>query len=233
MTGAGPTGVRCRVGRRGARLRASPARSPPHKCLDDVDAAGRRARVRVVSRASAPEPRRPGARPTSRRRVPMKLTVNGVDARGREPAAHAAPAVLREELADHEPEGRLPAGRLRHLHRARRRRAAALLPRPARRRRRRGDRHRRGARRRPTTWARSRRRSTTHYAAQCGFCTSGMMMAAEALLRREPGRRRREDIQQALARPRLPLHRLREDHRRGRGGRARRASPTTGEGAPA
>ena len=62
---------------------------------------------------------------------------------------------------------------------------------------------------------------THHYAAQCGFCTSGMMMAATGLHRPRRQRRPRGDPG-GPRRPRLPVHRLRQDHRRGRGCGARR-----------
>ncbi len=65
---------------------------------------------------------------------------------------------------------------------------------------------------------------THHYAAQCGFCTSGMMLAARGVPEARRHRRPRGDPGGAR-RPRLPLHRLREDHRRGRrGGAGRRRS---------
>ena len=60
-----------------------------------------------------------------------------------------------------------------------------------------------------------------HYAAQCGFCTSGFMMAAQALVERGDGDRARGGDRGAQ-RPRVPLHRLREDRRRGHGRRPRR-----------
>ena len=62
---------------------------------------------------------------------------------------------------------------------------------------------------------------THHYAAQCGFCTSGMMIAAEAYVRARRHRRPGGDPGSARG-PRLPLHGLRQDHRRRRRPRARR-----------
>ena len=56
---------------------------------------------------------------------------------------------------------------------------------------------------------------------QCGYCTPGMIMAAEALLRRNAGADRGRDPRRAVRQP-VPLHRLREDHRVGAGGRRRR-----------
>ena len=64
----------------------------------------------------------------------MNLTVNGVEHEIESAAAHAAPRRAARGARDHEPEGRLPAGRLRRVHRARRRRAAPLVPAPGRRR---------------------------------------------------------------------------------------------------
>ena len=52
-----------------------------------------------------------------------------------------------------------------------------------------------------------------HYAAQCGFCTSGFLMAAQALVERGEELLAARDHRGA-ERPRLPLHRLREDRRR-------------------
>ncbi len=60
-----------------------------------------------------------------------------------------------------------------------------------------------------------------HYAAQCGFCTSGFLMASHALVQ-SGGGTSREEIVDALSRPRLPVHGLREDHRRGHRRGARR-----------
>ena len=58
----------------------------------------------------------------------MHLVVNGVEHEIRSDALTSLLRVLREELLILSPEGRLRAGRLRRLHRARRRRAAPLLP---------------------------------------------------------------------------------------------------------
>ena len=71
---------------------------------------------------------------------------------------------------------------------------------------------------------------------QCGFCTPGMMMTARWLLDHNPDPSEAE-IREAISRPDLPLHRLREH--RPRGPRCGRPShpppPTTGRvvGAPA
>ncbi len=58
------------------------------------------------------------------------------------------------------------------------------------------------------------------YASQCGFCSPGMMMASTALLNEHPRRLARADHGGPRG-PHLPLHRLRQDHRRGRVGRQR------------
>ena len=58
----------------------------------------------------------------------MNLTVNGVAHEVASAPLATLLDVLREELGDHEPEGRLRAGRLRRVHRPRRRRAAAVVP---------------------------------------------------------------------------------------------------------
>ena len=127
----------------------------------------------------------------------MRLTVNGERARAPQPAAHAAAARAARGARHHEPQGRLPAGRLRRVHGARRRRGAALVPPAA----------RRGRRRRRSPPSRGSAQHDDlspvqaafdeHYAAQCGFCTSGMMMAAHASSTHSR-RRRREDILEAL-----------------------------------
>ena len=78
-----------------------------------------------------------------------------------EPAAHRAAARPARGARDHEPEGRLPAGRLRHVHRPRRRRAAPLVPDGGRDGRRRDDHDARGARRGRERSRRCRPRSTT------------------------------------------------------------------------
>ena len=76
-----------------------------------------------------------------------------------------------------------------------------------------------------------------HYAAQCGFCTLGLR---HGRARPRRARRRRAVARgdhRGARRPRLPLHGLREDHRRGRGRGARRrldartvpAAPDRGE----
>ncbi len=58
-----------------------------------------------------------------------------------------------------------------------------------------------------------------HYAAQCGFCTPGFVLATTALLEENPSPDARGDPRGAR-RPHLPLHGLRQDHRR-RGGPGR------------
>ena len=60
-------------------------------------------------------------------------------------------------------------------------------------------------------------------AVQCGFCTPGLVVAAADLLERTPGPVRRRDPRGALRQP-LPLHRLREDLRRGQAWRAQELS---------
>ena len=57
---------------------------------------------------------------------------------------------------------------------------------------------------------------------QCGYCTPGMEMVAKALLDHNPAPTPRRDRGRAGGQ-RLPLHGLRPDHRRDRGGRGRRA----------
>ena len=91
----------------------------------------------------------------------MKLTVNGVEHELVEPASDAAPLRAPRGARDHEPEGRLPAGRLRLLHRPGRRGAAALVPAARRRARRRGDHDPRRPRNCRRSSRRSRRRSTS------------------------------------------------------------------------
>ena len=53
-----------------------------------------------------------------------------------------------------------------------------------------------------------------HYAAQCGFCTSGFVMAARRSSR--DGEVGRDGDHRGPQRPRVPLHRLRQDPRRRR-----------------
>ena len=56
-------------------------------------------------------------------------------------------------------------------------------------------------------------------AVQCGFCIPGMIVTAEALLGGQPGPHARRGQEGAAAQP-VPLHGLREDHRRRRSWRA-------------
>ena len=91
---------------------------------------------RTCSPSTTPSPRPPTAAPSSRTSSAKPSTTWSAHeadrqrrrAGDREPAAHAAPARPAGRARHHEPEGRLPAGRLRHVHRPRRRRAAPLLP---------------------------------------------------------------------------------------------------------
>ena len=119
----------------------------------------------------------------------MKLTVNGVELRDREPAAHAAPARPARRARHHEPEGRCQqggCGTCTVLVDGEPRRscltavaavdgaaittveglgdAEALSPVQA--------------------------AFHDHYAAQCGFCTPGMVIAATALIERKRRPRR-------------------------------------------
>ena len=57
-------------------------------------------------------------------------------------------------------------------------------------------------------------------AVQCGFCTPGLIIAAHALLDRNPEPSELE-IREELSGQRLPLHRLRPDHRGRAAGRGR------------
>ena len=57
-----------------------------------------------------------------------------------------------------------------------------------------------------------------HGAAQCGFCTPGILCSAAALLEETPDPTRERDPGGPLGQP-LSLYGLREDLRRGRGGR--------------
>ena len=62
---------------------------------------------------------------------------------------------------------------------------------------------------------------------QCGFCIPGIALRAKAITDRDPSADARCDRARARRAP-VPLHRLREDHRRdraARGGQARRADP--------
>ena len=93
--------------------------------------------------------------------VRMNLTVNGVAHEVGSSELTPLLDVLRDELGRHRPEGRLPPGRLRRVHRARRRRAAPLVPPPCRLRRRDTDHDGRGHRARRRTSRRSSRRSST------------------------------------------------------------------------
>ena len=150
----------------------------------------------------------------------MKLTVNGVERSFESASADAAPARAPRGARDHEPEGRLPARRLRLLHRSswtvRRGEHASLAVAAI-------D----GAEittleglGSPEALSPIQTAFHEHYAAQCGFCTSGMVLAAHGYLEGGGSCRARVDPEGAR-RPRLPLHRLRQDHQR-RGGRGRR-----------
>ena len=65
-------------------------------------------------------------------------------------------------------------------------------------------------------------------AVQCGFCTPGLVVATVDLLEHDPGPERRRDPRGAVGQP-LPLHRLREDLRRGAAWPRGRASVSRGE----
>ena len=126
-----PDGERPARRRLRRRSRARCARAPVEAPPEAAAAVARRRRPpttrwpRLVPRAVLPVLVR-GRSTTWEER--MRLTVNGIGHEVALPAAHEPPARLREELEDHEPEGRLPAGRLRRLHGARRRRTAPRVP---------------------------------------------------------------------------------------------------------
>ena len=61
-----------------------------------------------------------------------------------------------------------------------------------------------------------------HYAAQCGFCTVGLHDGRAGARRARRRRDRARGGDRGPQRPRVPLHRLREDRRRGHGRRPRR-----------
>ena len=72
-----------------------------------------------------------------------------------------------------------------------------------------------------------RTRSSRPARRQCGFCSPGIVMKAEALLRARARAVARGDRPGPGRQP-LPLHRLREDHRRDRAGRGRRRGAASG-----
>ena len=75
--------------------------------------------------------------------------------------------------------------------------------------------HRRGAgRRRTANLTPVQQAFVDAGAVQCGFCTPGLLVAADELLEREPAAHRRRHPRGAVRQP-VPLHRLREDPRRG------------------
>ena len=211
----GPAPVRGGGGGRppGRRSRGAPGRDP----------ARRRARVGVVPLAGPARARPPGAHPApgERMKLPegMRLIRERAGARDRERPAHAASRGPARGADDHEPEGRLPAGRLRRVHRPRRRQARPLLPAPRRRRRRLGGddarrhRHAGAARACPGRVLRAVRLAVRvlHPRSPDGHARAARA-DAQAVARRDRGGARR---------PRLPLHRLREDPRLRRGGRQR------------
>ena len=116
-------------------------------------------------------------------------------------------------------EGRLLAVRaVRLLHRARRRQGGRQLQPVAREGRGRDDHHARGLARRAsaTAW---RRAFAATGALQCGFCTPGILVRVDVAARQEGRRPRPRHRGPPPRRPPLPLHRLREDPRRGRAAR--------------
>ena len=121
-----------RVPRRRRATRSGRRRGP-----DGRDVRRRRARVCLVPEANPARARPPGAHAAPGGL--MKLTVNGVERSFESASADTALARAPRGARDHEPEGRLPAGRLRLLHHPRRRRAAAGMPGRGRRDRRCGD----------------------------------------------------------------------------------------------
>ena len=124
--------------------------------------------------------------------------------------------LLRDEAARHRGQARLRRGRVRHLHGAARRRAGERVPDVRGAGRRRQVDHRRGlARRRRAAPAPAGASSTTR-GSQCGFCTPGMIVDREVVPGPPSAGRPRGDPPGAVGQP-VPLHRLHEDRRRGRG----------------
>ena len=114
-----------------------------------------------------------------------------------EPSADAPAAGPARGARAHRRQGRLPAGRLRHVHRAGRRRAAPRLPDAARQRRGRLRHHAGGRRHARRPRRRVQAAFNEHYAAQCGFCTPGFVLATTALLEHNPSPDR-DEILEAL-----------------------------------
>ena len=198
-----------RSGTASSRVAATGAR-PARPCsIDPGQPAGRTSTRRDDALASALVPRAGPARArrTGARRPPgdrMKLTVNGVEHEIESPRAHAAAPRPARGARDHEPEGRLPAGRLRHLHRARRRRAAPLVPaaRSPRSTARRSRRSRASAR--PSSSRPSRRRSTSTTArsaasARPGSCSRRTRCSSARRSRTATRSRRRSPATSAAA----------------------------------
>ena len=151
------------------------------------------------------------------RAMRVSLRVNGVDAEADCWEGESLLFALREKLGYPGVEERLRAGRVRLVLGAARRHARLRVPRArGAGRRARGD-DGRGARRRRRLH-RVQEAFVEAGAVQCGFCTPGLVVAAADLLDRVPEPVRRRDPRGALGQP-LPLHRLREDLRRGATGR--------------
>ena len=154
-----------------------------------------------------------------RTRVPTaSFVLNGtpvsVRARPPPPARRAARGARR-----HLAEGRLLAvGPVRLLHGARSTaRPMVSLPAVAGQGRRQVDRHARG-RRRTTSGTRFADAFAACGGLQCGFCIPGIVMRAKAQIDKKGADLTRDDMAPPPRRPPVPLHRLREDPRRHRGG---------------